>query len=140
MKERGIQKLILVRLSAEFGYDGQFWTRDNGDFVPIGAVRAAIKQATSSPRNAFQIHKDLLQKRLKIGRKGEADISGLYKGLWISIEVKKPGEKPKPHQVEFAERIRRAGGIAIVATSPDEAVAKIRAALANRPAPPAHAL
>ncbi len=134
MKERSIQKLILARLSAEFGYDGQFWTRDNGDFVPIGAVRSAIKQAISEPGRALSILKGLLQKRLKIGRKGETDISGLYKGLWISIEVKRPGEKRKQHQIEFAERIIRAGGIAIVATSPDEAVVEIRAALAERAA------
>lgn len=132
MTERGIQKLILARLSAEFGYDGQFWTRDNGDFVPIGSVRAAIKQAIASPRSALAILKSLLGQRKKIGRKGEPDISGLYKGFWISIEVKKPGEKRKPHQVEFAERIHRAGGICVVATSPDDAIAQIKAALTAR--------
>ncbi|MCD1620937.1 hypothetical protein K7H20_23055 [Salipiger manganoxidans] len=133
MKERAIQKLILARLSTEFGYDGQFWTRDNGGFVPIASVRTAIKEATRNPRAALAVLKNLLNHQKTIGRKGEADISGLYKGLWISIEVKRPGEKRKQHQVEFAERIIRAGGIAIVATGPDEAVAEIRAALAARP-------
>lgn len=45
---------------------------------------------------------------------------------WLAIEVKRPGEHPTPAQLAFLERVRRAGGIALVAYSLDD----VRQALA----------
>ena len=131
MRERGIQKLILERLSQEYGTDGLFKTRDNGNFVPLASIRSAVTQATRNPRQALAILKDLLTKQKKIGSKGEPDVQGVLRGQFVAIEVKKPSEKRKPHQVDYAKRIEMSGGIAVVATSPDEAVAEINQEMAK---------
>ncbi len=39
------------------------------------------------------------------------DIVGCYKGRFIAIEVKIPGQKPKPGQYAFLKLIKLAGGI-----------------------------
>lgn len=129
MKERDIQKLILLMLSKEFHPRGLFWTRDVGQFVPISEIARAIKDiATGKPWRA------VLQKlrRMMIGIKGEPDIQGLIDGLWIGVEVKTEIGKQSPDQKRFQAAIIRAGGIYIVARSPEEAVSEIRAALASR--------
>ena len=43
---------------------------------------------------------------------GVPDILACIKGKFIGIEVKKPGETPKPLQTQFLLAIRQAGGIA----------------------------
>lgn len=132
MSERGIQRKILIRLSEEYGTDGLFKTRDNGHFVPLTSIRSAIKSATANPRQALSILKDLLNRQKKIGSKGEPDVQGVLRGQFVAVEVKKPGEKRKPHQFEYAKRIEMSGGIAVVATSPDEAVYEINRALLEK--------
>lgn len=49
------------------------------------------------------------------GQAGRSDLHACYKGHFIAIEVKKPGGTPKPHQEFYLDRVRQAGGIAIVA-------------------------
>ena len=39
------------------------------------------------------------------------------KGIFIGIEVKRPGEIPKPHQQAFIDTINSLGGISFYATS-----------------------
>lgn len=41
-------------------------------------------------------------------------------GLFVAIEVKQPGKKPTPVQVQCIEEIRAAGGVAFVATSVED--------------------
>lgn len=131
MKERDIQKKILARLSKEYHRRGLFWTRDVGDFIPIGSVSAAIKEAIRNPASALSILKGLVRRRLKIGLKGEPDISGCLDGRWVGIEVKTATGKQSPDQVKFQKAIEPRGGIYIVARSPDDAVEQIEAALAT---------
>lgn len=50
---------------------------------------------------------------------------GVAFGRFFALEIKKPGEKPKPHQALFAENVRRRGGFAGWADS----VATAKAAL-----------
>lgn len=55
---------------------------------------------------------------LRFGKVGSGDILGIMKdGRFFTIEVKRPGQKPTPAQVEFMDEVRRNGGIAVVATS-----------------------
>ena len=54
--------------------------------------------------------------------KGIADIIGCYKGRFLAIEVKRPGEKPTPDQQEFLDRYSSAGGICFVARSVDDVI------------------
>jgi hypothetical protein len=50
--------------------------------------------------------------------KGVSDIVGVLRGgRFMSVEVKRPGHEPTPHQILFMQRVRAAGGIAIVASS-----------------------
>lgn len=43
---------------------------------------------------------------------GVPDIIACVKGRFVAIEVKRPGEKPKPIQEAFLEAINKKGGIA----------------------------
>lgn len=133
--ERNIEKKILARLSTEYHKRGLFIVRDVGDFVPIGTVSAAVNQAAKNPGAALSILKNLIRRRLKIGLKGEPDISGCLDGLWIGIEVKKPSEKQSPGQIKFQKAIEQRGGIYIIATSPDDAIEQIEKALTARQPP-----
>src|SRR3990167_7357363 len=50
--------------------------------------------------------------------KGISDIIGCTKeGRFIAIEVKKPGGRPSPEQLEFIEMVNKQGGIAFIAYS-----------------------
>lgn len=54
--------------------------------------------------------------------KGKADIEGqLPDGRYFALEVKRPGEKPTPEQVEFLATVRRNNGLAAVIVDYDEA-------------------
>lgn len=46
------------------------------------------------------------------GQAGVPDIIACIKGKFVAIEVKKPGEKPKPHQIAFIDAISKKGGLA----------------------------
>jgi Holliday junction resolvase len=67
-------------------------------------------------RGAFaeKIHGGPLQGR------GLPDIVACYRGRFIGIEVKRPGEKPTPLQSHVLGEILKAGGAAFVLTSADE--------------------
>jgi hypothetical protein len=54
---------------------------------------------------------------VRFGRTGAADITGtiprgLHQGKRLEIEVKRPGERPRPAQLERLTETRAAGGIA----------------------------
>jgi hypothetical protein len=53
---------------------------------------------------------------------GTPDRFCIYRGLCVFIEVKAFGNNPSPEQSETHERIRRAGGIVIVAYSIDDVI------------------
>lgn len=60
------------------------------------------------------------------GEKGISDIIGCSKeGRFIAVEVKKPGGKPSPEQIEFLRRIKENGGYGILAYSLDDVVGKV---------------
>jgi len=54
---------------------------------------------------------------IQISLSGEPDIVACLKGQFIGIEVKKPGEQPRPLQEHKLQLIRNAGGIAFSTTS-----------------------
>jgi len=53
--------------------------------------------------------------RVKLADKDTADIIGLYKGIYLAIEVKHGKNKATPVQVEFLESVASAGGVGLVA-------------------------
>ena len=64
-------------------------------------------------------------------RKGLPDIIGCYHGSFVAIEVKMPGGKLTELQADALDQIKKHGGIAIVATSPDEAIRGIYKGIKN---------
>lgn len=53
------------------------------------------------------------------------DMVGKPIAQFLSVEVKKPGEKARPDQVNWLERVNAAGGCAVVARSAEEALKSI---------------
>ena len=65
-------------------------------------------------RNNVGCLKDATGRMVRYGLyPGSSDIIGIMPdGRFLAIEVKKPGKKPTPEQLNFIEAIRRHGGIA----------------------------
>jgi len=62
------------------------------------------------------------------------NVGGVRLGLYFGVEVKRPGQALRDNQSAFAERVRAAGGVAVVATCPadlDAAIAQAAAILAE---------
>ena len=57
---------------------------------------------------------------IRFGLKGTSDILGIYKGIFLAIEVKTAQGKLRKEQVFFLRKIKDQGGIAIVARSLDD--------------------
>ncbi len=57
---------------------------------------------------------------MRFGQPGQADITGIYRGRRIEIEVKKPRTKPTLIQGEWLGEMQRLGAIAFWCTSVDE--------------------
>ena len=57
---------------------------------------------------------------------GSADLIGIASvggiGVFVAIEVKLPGQKPRPDQVRFLQHVEDMGGIAGVVTSVQDAL------------------
>lgn len=66
--------------------------------------------------------------RIQVGTKGESDIMGhrIVDGKALYIEVKLPGEKPRPDQQKFLDAMARAGAIVGCAHSVEEALQIVR--------------
>ena len=52
-----------------------------------------------------------------MGRAGIPDVIACYRGVFVAIEVKRPGAKPTPHQRRELDAIHSADGHAVIATS-----------------------
>jgi len=60
------------------------------------------------------------------GTKGISDIIACSpRGGFVAIEVKKPGGKPTPEQIDFLERVSKNMGIGILAHSIDDVIGKV---------------
>lgn len=53
--------------------------------------------------------------------KGVSDLGGLIDGMYVGIEVKRPGEQPTPLQALHGRKVLAAGGTWGVARSVDDA-------------------
>ena len=62
------------------------------------------------------------------GVSGISDIIGCYRGRFIAIEIKRPGEKPRADQQAYLEIVKRCGGISGSAQSVEEALNIIKGA------------
>ena len=62
---------------------------------------------------------------IRLGAAGTSDLTVLYRGVWYSIEVKKPGNVATALQSAYLDRINTAGGVGFVATSLDIVMERI---------------
>lgn len=106
MKERDIQAAILLALSQAFHPRGIFWRQNSGSALSTDGAR-----------------------RIKLAPPGSADIIGVLDGRFAEIEVKTSCGKQRPDQAAHQAAVERAGGIYIIARSPEEAVAALTRAI-----------
>lgn len=91
--EKDIQKLILDWLQRQ--KETFVWRQNSG----------AMYTESKTGRHGFKT----------ASVKGVSDIIGVWQGMPLAIEVKRPGEKLTDNQKEFLDNFARAGGIAICA-------------------------
>ena len=99
MKESEIQKAILdyLKLKKHLVFKHRnvgIFKQDTGKYIPLAA-----------------------------GEKGISDILGCTtQGKFLAVEVKMPGKKPSPEQIEFLDKVNKCGGIGFVAYSLDDVI------------------
>lgn len=54
---------------------------------------------------------------VRFGKPGMPDIVAVMRGLFVGIEVKRPGQKMSDAQVDFAYALESAGGVYVVMSS-----------------------
>jgi hypothetical protein len=64
---------------------------------------------------------------IRYGIPGESDVTGIFDGIRLEIEVKAGKDKPSPEQLSFLNMIRNAGGIGLICRDVEETIAAIRA-------------
>lgn len=63
---------------------------------------------------------------VKMGARGSPDIIGVLPGgMFLAIEVKKPGELPSTHQREFLSRLAQEGAVTLVASCVEDVQAEL---------------
>jgi hypothetical protein len=66
---------------------------------------------------------------------GSADLIGWVvvdgRAIFLSVEIKTPKGKPSPEQETWLRNVRRMGGIAFIARSPEEAIAELESQITN---------
>lgn len=111
-KESNIARLILIEASR------------HGHRLFINARGRGWVGGKATVANGVVTLKGASQVTFGVGPDGAADLLGWTRdGRFAAIEVKKPGEKPRQEQHDFLDAVRRAGGVAGWATSPEEAIA-----------------
>ena len=65
------------------------------------------------------------------GQAGRLDLTVCWEGRYITIEVKRPGEQPTLLQRREIERVKAAGGVAIVAYSVGDVAALLECLARN---------
>lgn len=117
--EQNIQKLIMVAASKA----GARVFRNNTGVGWVGKVRRL------SDNTIHITHPRPLEAGLCVGSSDligwkpttiTPDMVGKTIGVFVALEIK-AGTKPSPEQLTFIENVRRGGGIAGIARSPEEA-------------------
>lgn len=74
--------------------------------------------------------KDHLGKKffMRLAWPGMGDIGGILNdGRYLSVECKRPGNRPTPEQVQFAKDVTTRGGVAMTVYSVDHLIKQLRA-------------
>lgn len=90
----------------------------------IQSIRLACSDIALLFRNNTGVLPDKNGRPVRFGLAvGSGDIVGLRKSdaRFISLEIKQPGKKPTPEQINFITAIQKNGGLSGVATNVEEA-------------------
>jgi hypothetical protein len=68
---------------------------------------------------------------IRFGRVGSGDVFAVYRGKFLSIEVKVGRDRLRPAQEEWMEKVEACGGIPVVAKSLDDVIAAIESLCAT---------
>lgn len=133
--ETGLQGSIVDALTHE--RDLVLWRNANGVYRGYGGrVRAGLPKGSADLVGVLSITVDVHN---FLGHPGHGPVRF---GIFVALEIKRPGEVPEEHQVAWLADVRARGGFAAIVHSIDEARAAIAAARAGAstweapPAPP----
>jgi hypothetical protein len=114
LTETALQNQIRLAVSAECG-DVTLWRNHTG---ALKSADGRMVQFGLCPGSA-----DLIGIRAVTIT---PDMVGQTIGQFVAMEIKMPGGRVRPDQVQFLEHVRSKGGLSAVAKSTDEAVALLR--------------
>ncbi|WP_316979211.1 hypothetical protein [Shumkonia mesophila] len=126
MREIDIQKRVLLALS-QAGL--LVWDHPTGSALSPDILRHVVQENWVGRRLADVLKPGRDYRRIAYGLDGSSDLVGILPGgRFLGCEIKTPDGTQQPNQKKFEAAVNRVGGIYIVARSPDEALAQIRAA------------
>lgn len=101
--------------------------------VLVGCIRACYVLSIPVERRNVVAYR-IEGRKVRCGRKGQADLTGTIprgpnRGKRLEIEVKRPGERPRPEQLQWLADVRAWGGIAFWTDDPAECLAALRRVL-----------
>lgn len=112
MNEADIQREVMMELSR---LGAVVWRNNTAIVTGWDTVKTAISLLK---RGQISACISFLQSRrpITVGLcKGSSDIIGIYRGLFLAVEVKTPKGRVSADQQIFLDAVNRAGGIAFVA-------------------------
>lgn len=125
--EKAIQNDGLVALSAE--PDSIYWRNNTGKAWQGEKVNAA-------PGSHVKVEPGMVILRkarfITFGLSGSGDVIGAQQGVPVVVEFKTLTGPQAEQQRLFSAAWRRAGGVYVLARSPEESVLQVRAELATR--------
>lgn len=62
---------------------------------------------------------------IRFGRVGAGDLLAVKGGRFFSIEVKRPGGKPSPHQIQWKQDVEDHGAVALIVYSVEELIQQL---------------
>jgi hypothetical protein len=81
----------------------------------------ALPGALFTRRNVG-VFRTLDGRKIAVGLPGQADITGIYRGRAVEIEVKTPLGRLSNHQKAWRMAVERAGGVFVLARTPADAL------------------
>ncbi len=115
-----MEQLILNQILRAFGTRPtmRLWRQNTGVAVPYSTCQAALTRLRIGDASGAAM---ILQnaRPITFGLPGQADLTGIYRGLRLEIEVKDK-TKQSDKQRHFAEMILKQGGVYILAHSVTE--------------------
>lgn len=120
MSESTIQSLVMRAIGSQpdmrifrnqvgLGWVGQLVSHEGGTVVLAHPRRVSMGLTTGSA-DLIGWYDYVIQPE-DVGRQA---------AVFLSVEIKRPGERPKPHQLNWAEQVTKHGGIHLLATDPKD--------------------